>query len=716
MKNIFNISLALSCFTIVATSCSSEMKKTEITGPELPLTYPVTAKADSIHNYFGNEIVDPYGWLEDDNSEQTKAWVKAQNDLTFSYLNAIPYKEKLRNRFEELFNYKKVGSPRKVGDFTLFYANDGLQNQAVIYYKKHDEQEDKVLIDPNTLSNDGTVSISLLGANEDENLLAYSYSEAGSDWQEIRIRDLESNTDLDDAVKWVKFSGAAWFKDGFFYSRYPEPKEGNTFSGVNEFHSVYYHKLGSSQAEDKLVYRDAENPKMYHNTYTTEDKKYLILTKSTGTDGYETWYLNLENKEKGFELLFGGFKNKSSVINHVNGAFLVKTDIDAPNYRLISVPVGSKNQSDWLEIIPEKEEKLESISTGGGYLWANYLKDVSTRVYRYALDGSDELEVSLPGIGSAAGFGGKIDDTYFYFSFTSFTYPTSIFKYDIASNKSEVYFKPDLKFNPDDFETKQIFYTSTDGSKVPMFLVHKKGLQLNGTNPSYLYGYGGFNVSLTPYFSVSNLLLLENGGVFALANLRGGGEYGESWHKAGMLMNKQQVFDDFISAAKYLIKEKYTSSQHLAIAGGSNGGLLVGACMTQRPELFKVAFPAVGVLDMLRYHKFTVGWGWVPEYGSSEQSEEMYKYLLSYSPYHNLKETAYPATMITTADHDDRVVPAHSFKFAARLQEVHQGEQPVLIRIAVDAGHGAGKPTAKILDEEAEKWAFMLWNCGVRDL
>ncbi|MGY6561418.1 MAG: prolyl oligopeptidase family serine peptidase [Luteibaculaceae bacterium] len=708
--------VSILAFAGLLSACGTSEKETAQVGPQLPLTYPVTKKVDTVHTYFGVEIADPFQWLEDDNSDETKAWVTAQNELTFGFLNQIPFKQQLRDRFEELFNYKKVGSPSLVGDYKFYYANDGLQNQAVIYFKKGEDGDEKVFIDPNTLSEKGTVSIGLLGADENDALMAYSYSEAGSDWQEIRVRDIESNTDLDDVVKWVKFSGAAWYKDGFFYSRYPEPKEEEKLSGVNKFHSVYYHKIGTPQSEDKLVYRDEKNPLMYHNVYTTEDKAYLVMSKSTGTDGYETWIMKLDEQDKGFKPLFSGFKNKSSVINHIDGHFLVRTDIGAPNYQVVKVDPKKPAQENWVVVIPEKDEKLNSASTGGGFLWANYLKDVSTRIYRYNLDGANELEVQLPGIGSAGGFGGKKEDTVFYYSFTSFTYPNTVFKYDIASNTSEVYFSPTLKFNPEDYETKQVFYPSKDGTKVPMFIVHKKGLELNGANPTYLYAYGGFNISLTPSFSVSNLLLLEQGGVYALANLRGGGEYGEAWHKAGMLMNKQNVFDDFIAAAEYLIEEKYTSSNHLAVAGGSNGGLLVGAVMTQRPELFKVAFPAVGVLDMLRFHKFTVGWGWVPEYGSSEQSEEMFRYLLGYSPLHNLVPANYPATMVTTADHDDRVVPAHSFKFAAKLQEVHTGINPVLIRIAVDAGHGAGKPTSKILDEEAEKWAFMLWNVGVREL
>jgi prolyl oligopeptidase len=705
----------LAAFAFASCGGDSEEKQ-EIIGPELPLTYPLSKKVDSVNTYFGVEVEDPYQWLEDDNSAETKAWVTAQNEVTFGYLNQIPYKQQLRDRFEKLYNYKKVGSPSKVGEYKFYYANDGLQNQAVIYYQHSNDSAEKVFIDPNKLSEDGTVSIGLLGADEDKKLMAYRRSEAGSDWSEIRVRNIAENTDLEDVIKWVKFSGAAWYKDGFFYSRYPEPKSGDELSAVNEYHSIYYHKIGTPQTEDKLIYRDDKNPLMYHNVYTTEDDKFLIMSKSTGTDGFETWYMDLDQQNKGFKVLFSGFKNKSTVIDHIDGKFLVRTDINAPNYQVVLVDPKMPEAKNWVSVIPEKEEKLNAVSTGGGFLWASYLKDVSTRVYRYNPDGSNELEVELPGIGTASGFGGRKDDEEFYFSFTSFTYPNTVFRYDIATNSSEVFFSPTLDFDPNKYETKQVFYPSKDGTKVPMFIVHKRGLKLNGSNPTYLYAYGGFNISLTPSFNISNILLLEQGGIYALANLRGGGEYGEAWHQGGMLMNKQNVFDDFISAGEFLIENNYTSAEKLAIAGGSNGGLLVGACMTQRPDLFAVAFPAVGVLDMLRFHKFTVGWGWVPEYGSSEQSLEMFDYLKAYSPYHNLRETKYPSTMITTADHDDRVVPAHSFKFAAQLQEKHTGENPVLIRIAVDAGHGAGKPTSKILDEEAEKWAFMLWNTGVKEL
>ena len=682
-----------------------------VNNPKVNLEYPETKQDSSVvDNYHGKEVSDPYRWLEQDTAEDVKKWVVEQNKVTSSYLEKIDYREAIEERYADIFNYVKLGSPFKVGDYYFFYKNDGLQNQSVIYYQKGLDGEPEVFIDPNTLSEDGTASINLIGFSKDDKYVAYSRQDAGSDWQQIHVMEIANKKKLPDVLEWVKFSGANWFEDGFFYSRYPEPKGGTELSAANEYHTVYYHKLGQDQSEDQLVYEDKDNPKLYHFTSITEDRRYLILYISTGTDGYETHFKDLSNPNSTFQPLFSGFDNKSSVINNVGDKFLVVTDIDAPKYRLIEVDSKNPAKDNWKDVIPQTEDLLQGVSTGGGKLWANYLKDVTTRIYSYEMDGSNKSEVQLPGLGSAGGFGGAEDDEIFFYSFSSFTIPNSIFKYDIATGKSEPFFKADLKFDPNDFEEKQIFYTSKDGTKIPMFIVHKKGLELDGTNPTYLYGYGGFNVNLTPSFSTSRIILLENGGVFAMPSLRGGGEYGEEWHQAGMLHNKQNVFDDFIAAAEYLIDNNYTSSEKLAIAGGSNGGLLVGACMTQRPDLFAVAFPAVGVMDMLRYHKFTVGWGWVPEYGSSDDPEH-FDNLLSYSPLHNLKPgTSYPATMITTADHDDRVVPAHSFKFGARLQEVHEGDNPVILRIETDAGHGAGKPTSKIIEEQADRWSFFFYN------
>jgi len=678
---------------------------------KMAFNYPDTRKDTSVvDDYHGTSIPDPYRWLEIDTATEVEQWVKAQNKLTEAYLSGIPYRESIEQRYTELFNYVKLSSPFKVGSYYFFSRNDGLQNQAVIYYQEGLEGEPRVFIDPNALSEDGTVSVSLIGFSEDDRYVAYSKQEAGSDWQQIHVMEIATRKKLPDVLDWVKFSGANWYKDGFFYSRYPEPEDGTELSAANEYHSVYYHKLGDDQSQDRLVYANEDEPKLYHFTSITEDRRYLVMYVSTGTDGYETHYMDLSQPDSKFVPLFKGFDNKSSIVDNIGDRFLVLTDIDAPRYRLIEVDSKNPERSAWKDIVPESEHLMQGVSTGGGKLWVSYLKDATTRIFRYNYDGSKKRIIRLPGLGSASGFGGRKDDDHFFYSFTSFTIPNTIYKFDIASSESEPFFESELQFNPEDYTEKQIFYKSKDGTEIPMFIVHKRDLMLTGDNPTYLYAYGGFNVNMTPWFSTSRIILLENGGVFAMPNLRGGGEYGEEWHKAGMLLNKQNVFDDFIAAAEYLIEMKYTSSEKLAISGGSNGGLLVGACMTQRPDLFAVAFPAVGVMDMLRYHKFTVGWGWVPEYGSSDDPEH-FQNLLGYSPLHNLKEGVdYPATMITTADHDDRVVPAHSFKFGARLQECHEGTAPVILRIETDAGHGAGKPTSKIIEEEADRWSFFFHN------
>ncbi|MEL6718662.1 MAG: prolyl oligopeptidase family serine peptidase [Bacteroidota bacterium] len=700
---IFAMLSVLSCQT-------KEENMTAQENPVIAVEYPETATVEQEDNYFGITVGDPYRWLEDDRSEETGEWVKAQNKVTSGYLEQIPYREAIEERYAELFNYPKLSSPFKVGEYYFFYKKEGLQNQYVIYRQEGLDGEAEVFIDPNTMSEDGTASIGLVGFSEDNKYVTCSRSDAGSDWSNLYVMEVATKKQLEDRLEWVKFSGASWYKDGFFYSRYPKP-DGSELSANNQYHSVYYHKIGTDQSEDELVYRDDENPDYYHFVGTSEDKEYLILYVQPGTDGFATYYKKL-GTDNDFTLLFDGFKNKSSIVHHLgDGKMLVRTDIDAPKYRLIEIDVNNPAKENWKDIIPESDDLLQSVNTGGRKLFANYLKDATDRFYRMDYDGSNKEEIALPGTGSAGGFGGKEEDKTLFYSFTSFTYPPTIFKYDVATGKSEPFYKTELKFNPEDYVEKQVFYTSKDGTKVPMFIVHKKDLKMDGNNPTYLYAYGGFNVSLSPSFSSSNLVLLENGGVYAMANLRGGGEYGEEWHKAGMLLNKQNVFDDFIAAGEYLIDENYTSKDKLAIAGGSNGGLLVGAVMAQRPDLFAVAFPAVGVMDMLRYHKFTVGKGWIPEYGSSEASEEDFKNLYAYSPLHNLKEgVEYPATMVTTADHDDRVVPAHSFKFAAQLQKSHMGENPVLIRIETDAGHGAGKPTAKIIEEQADKWAFFFYN------
>lgn len=677
--------------------------------------YPETAKIDHTDTYHGVEVADPYRWLENDTTVETSTWVDAQNEVSYGYLNSIPSRQKIRDRYEELFNYEKVSSPRKVGENYFFYKNSGLQNQSVIYIKNGLDADEEVFIDPNALAEDGTITVSLSGASDDDKYMVISQSEAGSDWTQLRVIDIESKAETGDVLKWVKFGGASWFGNGFFYSRYPEPAEGTDLSAANEYHQVYYHELGKPQAEDELVYENRNNPNLFHWVSVTEDKEYLILYAATGTDGYECHFKSLKEGGWNFTPLFSGFKNKSNVIDHVDGRFLVMTDMDAPKYKVVSIDPSATDKSNWVDVIEEGVHLLQGANTGGGRLFATYLENASTKVYMMDYDGSNESQIQLPdNTGSAGGFGGNWDDKNLFYTFTSFTYPSTIYEFNIASGESSEFYSPEVKFNPGDYESKQISYKSKDGTEVSMFIVHKKGLEMNGQNPTMLYGYGGFNVSLTPSFSTSNIILLENGGVYAMPNLRGGGEYGEEWHKAGMLFDKQNVFDDFISAAEYLIAEGYTSSEKLALAGGSNGGLLVGACMTQRPDLAQVAFPAVGVMDMLRYHNFTVGWGWVPEYGCADSSATHFENLKAYSPLHNLKEgTSYPATMVTTADHDDRVVPAHSFKYAARLQECHVGENPVIIRITKKAGHGAGKPTWMIIDEQADKWAFMFDNMGV---
>jgi len=702
----------LSFLVLLISACVPEQGSEKRSYPDHQFSYPETKKVDVVDDYFGVEVADPYRWLEVDTAAEVADWVDRQNEVTFDYLHNIPFRDELRSRYETLYDYTKYSAPRQVGDYLLFYKNDGLQNQSVIYIMDKDEKEEdaKVLIDPNTWSESGTTSISLLQASGDHRYIAFLIQEAGSDWGEIRVMDLETREELSDALEWIKISGAAWYGNGFFYSRYPEPEAGMRLSEANEYHTVYYHRLGDDQSEDELIFRDDNAPKMYHTVGTTEDDKYLIMRKASGTDGFETWYMELGRQGGDFQPLYTGFDHKNSVIDHRDGYFYVLTDVDAPNYRLVRIPVEDPSEENWEEVIPENEFLLESVSAAGGKLFVRYLENATHQVYVYDYDGQEEAQIELPGTGSVSGFGGRKESEEVYYTYTSFIYPTTIFKYDISSGTSSLFFESDIDFDPSEYVEKQVWYESKDGTPVSMFVVHRKDLEMNGQNPTLLYGYGGFNISLGPSFSSSRLLLLEKGGVYAMPNLRGGGEYGEEWHRQGMLEKKQNVFDDFIAAAEYLIREGYTSSGKLGISGRSNGGLLVGACMAQRPELFQVAFPGVGVMDMLRFHKFTIGWGWVPEYGSSEDPDQ-FRFLYEYSPLHNLQDgVEYPATMVTTADHDDRVVPAHSFKFAARLQEAHAGDAPVLIRIDKDAGHGAGKPTSMVLDEEADFWSFFFYN------
>ncbi|MDI6697778.1 MAG: prolyl oligopeptidase family serine peptidase [Candidatus Saccharicenans sp.] len=680
---------------------------------EEKIIYPQTRKVDQIDDYFGTRVADPYRWLEDDNSEETKKWVEEQNRVTFGYLGKIPYREKIRARIREIYNYPRMGQPIRAGEYYFFYKNDGLQNQSVIYIQKGLDGQPEVFIDPNQLSPDGTVRIGLAGFSPDFRYMAINRSEAGSDWSEIRVMEIATRTELPDRIRWVKFSGAAWYKDGFFYSGYDQPAPGQELRARNEYQKIFYHKLGEPQEKDTLVYQDPKNPLRYFNLGVTEDQKYAILEISAGTSGNELYWKDLGARQSEFQLLIPGFENDSEVVDNLGDKFLVRTNIGAPNFRLVLVDPKNPARENWKDILPEKPEVLTSAATAGGYLFGTYIQDARTRVYQYRPDGSLIKEIELPTLGTAFGFGGWRDDKVVFYTFQSFNYPPTIYKYDLETGQSEVFARQEVKFNPEEFEVKQVFYNSKDGTRVPMFIVHKRGLAMDGKNPTYLTAYGGFNASLLPSFNPSIVIILENGGVYAQPNLRGGGEYGESWHRAGMLENKQNVFDDFIAAAEYLINEKYTSPKYLAIAGASNGGLLVGAVMTQRPEMFGVAFPAVGVMDMLRYHKFTVGWGWVVEYGSSD-NEEQFRYLYKYSPLHNLKDgVCYPATMVTTADHDDRVVPAHSFKFAATLQEKQACRRPVLIRIETRSGHGSSNIT-KAIDELTDKYAFMFWVMGLK--
>ncbi|MCU0421346.1 MAG: prolyl oligopeptidase family serine peptidase [Bacteroidia bacterium] len=691
------------------TACTKTMERANINVG----AYPATQRTDAVDTYFGVKVEDPYRWLEQDTAALVEQWVTEQNKVTQSYLNQIPFREKIKNRLTEIWNYPKYSSPFKEGEYYYFFKNNGLQNQSVLYRQKGINTEPEVFLDPNVLSEDGTTSLASLTFSKDGKYCAIGTAKSGSDWNEIKVMEVATKSYLKDVISWVKFSGATWYKNGFYYSRYDEPKKGKEYSNANEYMKIYYHEVGTEQSTDKLVYEDKKHPLRYFNAMVSEDETYLFINVSEGTSGSEVLIKSLTNAKAGFTTLFKGFENNYSVVTNVGKMVYALTDFGAPRYRLIAVDPEQNDPANWKEIIPQSTDLLEGVYTCGGYMFATYLKDASTRLFRYDMNGSKKIEINLPGIGTASGISGKITDTESFYAYTSFINPGEIYRYDITSGKSELFRKTEVKFNPDEFETKQVFYPSKDGTKIPMFIMHKKGLKLTGDNPTMLYGYGGFNISLTPSFSISRIMFLEQGGVYAIANLRGGGEYGEDWHKAGMLANKQNVFDDFIAAAEYLIKEKYTSSQHLAINGGSNGGLLVGACMTQRPELFKVAIPAVGVLDMLKYHKFTIGWGWAVEYGSSEDSSQ-FAYLYKYSPLHNIKSGVnYPATLIMTADHDDRVVPSHSFKFAAELQYKQMKEgNPVLIRIDSKAGHGAGKPTTKLIEEVTDMWSFMLWNVG----
>lgn len=673
-----------------------------------PLHYPTSPKVDQVDDYHGIKVSDPYRWLENPDSEETKAWIEAQNKVTFAYLSDIPAREAIKQRLTKLWDFEKYSIPFKEGDRYFYFKNDGLQNHSVLYTLTSLEAEPKVLIDPNILSEDGTVALSGLAISQDGTRMAYGLSTAGSDWQEWKVRDIETGQDLSDHLKWIKFSGAAWTHDhqGLFYSRYDEPNEKTKLEDTNYYQKLYYHRLGTEQSEDLLIYERPDQKEWGFGGGVTEDGRYLIISVWRGTDPKNLiFYKDLTEANSPVIELISEFEAEYSFIDNEGAIFWFKTDLEAPRSRLIAIDINTGLRT---EIIPQAPETLQGAGLLNNQFVVSYLKDAYTQIKIFELDGTFVREIDLPGIGSAGGFGGKRHDTETFYSFTSFTVPTTIYHYDMVTGKSTLYRRPQVDFNPEEYETKQVFYASKDGTKIPLFITHKKGIVLDGNHPTYLYGYGGFSASITPWFSISKIVWLELGGVYAIANLRGGGEYGEEWHQAGARFNKQNVFDDFIAAAEWLIEHQYTRSEKLAISGASNGGLLVGACMTQRPDLFGAALPSVGVMDMLRFPKFTIGWAWCSEYGSPENPEE-FQILYRYSPLHNLKPgTRYPATFITTADHDDRVVPAHSFKFAAALQAAHQGENPVLIRIETKAGHGAGKPTAKIIEEIADEWAFLV--------
>jgi len=678
------------------------------------IQYPETKKGDVIDTYFDAKVNDPYRWLENDRSAETAEWVKAQNNVTFEYLNQIPYKKQIKERLEKILNYERISAPFKEGDFTYYYKNDGLQNQSVLY-RKDKLGKEEVFLNPNTFSSDGTTSLANVSFSKNGNKVAYSISVAGSDWNSIIIMDAVSKKILEKPIKDVKFSGIAWQGElGFYYSSYDKP-EGSELSAKTDHHKLYFHKLNTSQNQDEVVFGKAEK-RRYVGGSLTEDERFLVITAANSTSGNELYIKDLSNPLSKIVTVLNDFNSTSNVIENVGSKLYIVTNLDAPNKRIVTVDASNASSINWIDFIKETENVL-SPNTGAGFFFANYMKDAISYVKQYDYNGKLVRDIKLPGIGSAGGFGGKKLDKELYFSFSNYVTPGTSYSFNPKSGTSVVYQKPKIDFNSDNFESKQVFYTSKDGTKVPMIITYKKGLQLNKQNPTILYGYGGFNISLTPSFSATNAVWLENGGVYAVPNLRGGGEYGKKRHDAGTKMQKQNVFDDFIAAAEYLIKENYTSSDYLAIKGGSNGGLLIGAVMTQRPELAKVALPAVGVLDMLRYHTFTSGAGWAYDYGTANDSKEMFEYLKNYSPLHCLKEgVSYPATLVTTGDHDDRVVPAHSFKFAAELQDKHKGVNPVLIRIEVNVGHGAGKPISKVIDENADIQAFILYNMGIKEI
>ncbi|MDR1459608.1 MAG: prolyl oligopeptidase family serine peptidase [Bacteroidales bacterium] len=701
--------VAISTGVFLLAACSSNKKDRE----QFEVNYPETKKVDQIDDYFGTKISDPYRWLEDDRSAETEAWVKAQNEVTFGYLDKIPFRTALKDKLTALTDYEKYSSPFKENGKYYFFKNNGLQNQNVLYVQDSLTAEPAIFLDPNTLSEDGTVALSGLSFSNNGKYFGYMVSRSGSDWQEIYVMDLQSGKLLEDHIQWAKFTDVSWQGDGFYYSAYDAPTKGKEFSGVNENHKIYYHKIGEQQSKDRLIYQNKLYPKRFYSAYVDEDERILFIFESGDGRGNNLYIQDLTRKDAKIIQIADNMDNTYSPVEVLGNRILILTNDQAPKYKIMETTISSPEQNNWKELIPESDAVLSSATVIGNKLILNYEKDASSHVYRYDLDGKLLNEIQLPALGTA-GFSGKKNEREAFFVFTSFTFPTSIYRYDTETNKTELYRSPKVNFNSKDYVTEQIFYTSKDGTKVPMFLTYKKGMKKNGQNPVLLYGYGGFNISLTPSFSTSRLPFIENGGIYVQVNLRGGSEYGEEWHIAGTKLQKQNVFDDFIAAAQYLIEQKYTHSDKIAVMGGSNGGLLVGAVVNQRPELFKVAIAQVGVMDMLRYHKFTIGWNWASDYGTSEDNKEMFEYLKAYSPLHNLKQgTHYPATLITTADHDDRVVPAHSFKYAAVLQEANESTNPTLIRIDTKSGHGAGKPIAKVIEEQADTYSFIFWNLGM---
>ena len=677
--------------------------------------YPETKKGNVVDNYFGTKVADPYRWLENDTSKETAAWVEAQRKVTDNYLSALPYRDVIRKSITGLMDFEKYSAPRKKNGKYYYFRNSGLQNQSVLYRASSLSDPGEVLLDPNKLSTDGTVALQSVTYSKDGKYLAYTISRSGSDWVEIYVMDTETGKLLPDHIQWAKFTAAAWYKDGFFYSAYDAPTDGSAYSGKNEYHKIYYHKLGTPQGSDRLVYKNDKYPLRFYTADVAEKENLLLMSESGAGNGNGLYIKDLSNPDSEFVCVSNSQDYAITPVEALDGKLYIHTNNQAPNGRLVVADLKNPGIENWKNVLPEQKDVLSGVSVIGGKLVAVYDKDASNHAYVYDLSGKLLHEVALPTVGTV-GFTGDADDNEAFFTFTSFTYPATVYRYDIAANRSEVYRQPKVSFNPNDYVTEQVFFTSKDGTKVPMTLTYKKGIKRNGKNPVYVYGYGGFNITLYPAYRPQMMFLLENGFIYAQTNLRGGNEYGEDWHVAGTQMHKQNVFDDFISATEYLIKENYTNKKLVVAEGGSNGGLLIGACVNQRPDLFRVAIPRVGVMDMLRYHKFTIGWNWAPDYGTSEDSKEMFEYLKGYSPLHNIRNdgTRYPAILVTTADHDDRVVPAHSFKYAATLQAANTGKEPKLIRIDSKAGHGGGKPTAKVIDEYVDIYSFILYNLGMK--